>query len=92
MLPLVEMMMDDIETIIKVLSEDGWTCEYHEPDPKCRVCERLHKNTAERILDALGTVQMQLPRDDQVWVSTSGGRFQVINADGQSEDTVEPRT
>ncbi len=26
---------------------------------------------------------------DELWVSTSGGRYQVVNADGQSEDTVE---
>lgn len=26
----------------------------------------------------------------ELWVSTSEGRFQVVNADGQSEDTVEP--
>ncbi len=46
--------MDDLEKIIKVLLEDGWTCEYHEPDTKCVVCHRLHKNTAQRILEALG--------------------------------------
>ncbi len=44
----------DLERVIKVLLEDGWTCEYHEPDTKCEVCQRLHKNTAERILAALG--------------------------------------
>ncbi len=26
---------------------------------------------------------------DELWMSTKGGRFQVVNADGQSEDTVE---
>lgn len=82
--------MDDLEVIVEVLSEDGWTCEYHEPDSECRVCERLHRNTAERILAALGTVQTKLTGEDQVWVSTRKGRFQVVNADGQSEDTVEP--
>jgi hypothetical protein len=27
---------------------------------------------------------------NELWVSTSGGRFRVVNADGQNEDTVEP--
>jgi hypothetical protein len=27
---------------------------------------------------------------DELWVSTKEGRFQVVDADGQSEDTVEP--
>ena len=26
---------------------------------------------------------------DELWVSTSEGRFQVVNANGQNEDTVE---
>lgn len=27
---------------------------------------------------------------DELWVSTKEGRFRVVNADGQNEDTVEP--
>ena len=42
------------DVIVGILSSDGWTCEYHEPDLKCKVCQRLHNNTADRILEALG--------------------------------------
>jgi hypothetical protein len=49
--------MSDLEKVVKVLRDDGWTCEYHEPDEKCEVCRRLHKNTAERILAALGITE-----------------------------------
>ena len=42
------------DVVVGVLSNDGWTCEYHEPDLKCKVCQRLHNNTADRILEALG--------------------------------------
>lgn len=58
--------MDDLKRVVKVLRDDGWTCEgrgpYHEPDEKCEVCQRLHKNTAERILAALGITDTEKPR------------------------------
>jgi len=42
------------DMIVDILSNDGWTCEYHEPEPKCPVCQRLHNATAKRILEGLG--------------------------------------
>ncbi len=43
-----------VDVVAAILSDEGWTCEYHEPDSKCPVCQRLHKRTAGRILSALG--------------------------------------
>ena len=53
--------MNDLEEVIEVLRDDGWTCEYHEPDSECRVCQRLHRNTAERIIAALSITEDEDP-------------------------------
>ena len=41
------------EIIVSIMSDQGWTCEYHEPDKSCNTCFKLHTITAERISDEL---------------------------------------
>ena len=31
----------DPDDLAKVLADEGWTCEYHEPDPNCTECQTL---------------------------------------------------
>lgn len=46
-------MTDDvIEQAARVLDEEGWTCEYHEPDSGCEECRELHLETARALADA----------------------------------------
>ena len=52
------------EIIIRSMSDQGWTCEYHEPDPGCTVCRRAHTRTATEILRALTDFGYHLFRHD----------------------------
>ena len=38
------------EEIAARIAEQGWTCEYHEPDPDCEQCNRLHLASADAVL------------------------------------------
>ena len=42
-----------VEAIRAVLSDEGWTCEYHDPDPDCSQCRGSHLRTARAIHTAL---------------------------------------
>jgi hypothetical protein len=43
----------DIEKVAQVLLDEGWTCEYHEPDARCEQCRDSHYRTARAIVAAL---------------------------------------
>jgi hypothetical protein len=44
---------DPADRVAYVLFEEGWTCEYHEPDLDCSMCQRIHRHTAEKVMEAL---------------------------------------
>ena len=44
---------DDVslrDEVASVLLDNGWTCEYHEPDAYCGECRRLYAVTADAVL------------------------------------------
>ena len=43
-------MTDLREAIVQVLWNDGWTCDYHEPDNQCVECAGLHGATADKVM------------------------------------------
>ena len=38
------------DEVASVLLDNGWTCEYHEPDAYCGECRRLYAVTADAVL------------------------------------------
>lgn len=40
----------DPEAVANVMREQGWTCEYHEPDIECGQCRSLHLATATAVI------------------------------------------
>lgn len=43
----------DPDDLAQVLAGEGWTCEYHEPDPNCTECQTLHRATARALIARL---------------------------------------
>ena len=41
------------ERLIQAIRDEGWVCEFHEPDPDCAMCYRLHAKTLDAVLDEL---------------------------------------
>jgi len=42
------------EAVARAIANEGWTCTYHEPDPKCSDCHRAHQAAARAVLAAIG--------------------------------------
>jgi hypothetical protein len=78
------------DAVVTQLLNDGWTCDFHEPDGECAECRCVHQLTAGHILTTLADADLLVVLEDDTVVLIDEHHFKVVDTDFRDDKTPIP--